>query len=37
MPRYDGEPWPGWFIDQVRMRAHLRRQEQDLTLYGVTR
>jgi hypothetical protein len=37
IPRSGDEPWPDWFIDQVRLRAHLRKQEQDLTLYGVTR
>jgi hypothetical protein len=37
IPRSGGEPWPDWFIDQIRIRAQLRRQEQDLTLYGVAR
>jgi hypothetical protein len=37
IPRSGGEPWPDWFIDQIRIRAQLRRQEQDLTLFGVTR
>jgi hypothetical protein len=37
IPRSGGEPWPDWFIDQIQIRAHLRRQEQDLILYGVTR
>jgi len=37
IPRSGSEPWPDWFIDQINIRAHLRRQEQDLTLYGVTR
>jgi hypothetical protein len=37
IPRSGDEPWPDWFIDQIRIRAHLRRQEQDLALYGVTR
>lgn len=37
IPRSSGEFWPEWFIDQIKLRAHLRRQEQDLILYGVTR
>lgn len=37
IPRSGDEPWPDWFIDQIRIRAQLRRQEQDLTLYGVAR
>jgi hypothetical protein len=37
IPRSGGEPWPDWYIDQIRIRAHLRQQEQDLTLYGVTK
>jgi hypothetical protein len=35
--RSGGEPWPDWFVHQIRVRAQLRRQEQDLTQYGVTR
>jgi len=33
IPRSGSEPWPDWFIDQINIRAYLRRQEQDLTLY----
>jgi len=37
IPRSGSESWPDWFIDQIRIRAQFRRQEQDLTLYGVAR